>query len=310
MSDQELIVEEGFTPDPTIIAEMEAEDKAVEAEVDEQPDMKDDSVPQPDVEVKDPSPFEFTVGGETKEYSAHEIKSALGRQRKLDETLRSEQFKLGTLMKAAQGGDATAQKKVQNMLVKMTGSDDADGMLEKLEDEKGEFDEDKVAEKQAVEAEFDSAFADVKDSVDYAENLAIMDGSLKARIPEALFNEFNSAPQAKRAMYNLVASGRMDHLLTAFEQKISALPHEKRQKIQTDPELYGQEFLLVVEQDNARIAKADKPSPKKAVEQDDGMGAVSTSPSNRIDLKPSEPDFENMSDKEFDAYRRKNGITV
>jgi len=311
MSDQELNVEEGFEPNPEIIEAMKADGELATEEKPEaaEPEAVESTEPN---ESNEPSPFEFTVGGETKEYSAHEIKSALGRQRKLDATLKSDQYKLGTLMVAAKNGDASAQKKVQEMLVSMTGAEDADGMLEKLEEEKGEFDEDKEADKQAEEAEFEAMFEDVKDNVDYSENLAIINGSLKAKIPEALFEEMNSAPQSRRAMYNLVASGRMEHLLSAFEQHVSKLPHEKRQKVQTDAVAYGDEFLLVVQQDNARIAEAEKPSqPEKKEPVDDGLDAVSTAPNARVN-KPSskEPDFDNMSQAEFDAFRRKKGITV
>lgn len=318
MSDQELIVEEGFEPNPEILEAMKADgeleaDKPAEAEGETTEVEKDGAEPAVEsVEAKESNPFEFTVGGETKEYSAHEIKSALGRQRKLDATLKSDQYKLGTLMVAAKNGDASAQKKVQEMLVSMTGADDADGMLEKLEEEKPEFDEDKEADKLAEEAEFDAMFEDVKDNVDYSENLAIINGSLKAKIPETIFDEMNSAPQSRRAMYNLVASGRMEHLLSAFEQHVSTLPHEKRQKIQTDASAYGDEFLLVVQQDNARISEADKPSQTKKEEPvDDGLDAVSTAPNARINKPTSkEPDFDNMTQAEFDAFRRKKGITV
>lgn len=319
MSDQvapELIVDEGFVPDPKIMEAMRAEDGDTQStdenpgeEGAEAPAQEDAPAEVPAEEAKEPNPFEFTVKGETRDYTAHEIKSALGRQNKLDETLRSDPYKMGLLMDAAKGGDVKAQRKVQDMLTKFTGADDADGMLEKLEGEEGEFNEDEQAEEAADQEDMNAMFEDVAKDVDYAENMAKMNGSLKARIPDALFEEFNSAPQSRRAMYNLVASGRMNSLLEAFDTEVAAMPLEKQRKVQTDSTFYGEQFLLVVNRENAKSAEPEKTSQGKAKESNTGLDAVSNTASTRVPkTKSSEPDWANMSDEEFTRRQRQKGL--
>lgn len=321
MSDQ-VNIEEGFTPDPKIMEAIEAEETPVtenaestdtpEVKAEEAPEQTEEAPAETTEETKEVNPLEFTVGGKTREYTAHEIKSALGRQRKLDEVMGSSEYKMGLLIKAAESGDKGAQKKMQELLVKFTDSEDADGMVDKLEEEKGEFDEEGKAKEQLNKVSEDEFFADVKDSVDYEDNLAKIDSSLKPRIPEKLFNQFSANPSAKRAMYDLVASGRMETLLNAFELELNALPLEKRLDVLSDPETYGREFTNLVKRENAKQTQPQTTEQKQSEDNSNSdLDAVSTAPSGRTNNQtPSEPDFEKMTDAEFDQFRRDNGLTV
>ena len=328
MSDQDnLVIEDGFVPDPEVMQQLE-DDAKLEANTSGATETPPEKVPEPTKEPDEKEPetteepeasaetdtpkaegIEITLGGETKHYKAHEIKSALGRQRKLDELMKSDEYKMGKLMKAAQDGDSKAQKKLQGLLVGFTGAEDAEGMVDKLEDVEGEFNEDEKVQEEVKQADFDVVFDDVKDDVDFKDNLAKIDTDLKAVIPKKIFESYIANPEAKRVMYDLVASGRAESLISAFNAEIDQLPLEKRLDIQTDPDLYASEFTRVVRSVNAKEQASNKEEPAKTEESDSDLDAVSKGGTARTQPKTSsEPDFDSMTTEEFNKYAAKHGI--
>jgi hypothetical protein len=257
---------------------------------------------------KQNNPFEFTVNGETREYTAHEIKSALGRQKKMNEVLGSEEYKMGLLMKAAQDGDKKAQKQLQEHLVRFTGSEDAEDMLDNLQYETAEFDADSKAEEKKREAEFEAAFSDVKDAVDYQENLAKIDTVLKPHIPEKIFDSFFADPADRRTLYDLAASGNGPQLISAFNQFVGGLSPEKQLEVKTDRNAFVQAIELTVQQMSNASKAASQGSQGEADESSD-LDAVSTKASSRTaNPKSSQPDWASMSAEEFRQYQVKMGL--
>lgn len=143
--------------------------------------------------------------GKSRKLKLQDIRSLLPReetfQRKFDNLSKSDELRLGTLMKAAQGGDKNAQKKVQKLLIDMTGAKDADGMLDNLEEVEGEFDEEKLLVDQRAKDDEDLHFSDVKDEVDFKDNLAIVETDLQKRMPPKIFKSYWKEPSSRRTMY-------------------------------------------------------------------------------------------------------------
>jgi hypothetical protein len=255
--------------------------------------------------------IKIKVKGEEKEMDYHQIKSTISReetfQKKFEGMRKSEEMKLGTLMKAAQAGDIEAAKKIQNLLVKGTGVRDADDLLDKLENAKGEYDEDAVLAKTHDTDEFDEVFADVKDSVDFKTHMGTIETKLKSFMPQKVYEQYWKSPDSRRAMYNLAASGRLDELSSAFEAEIARLPFEKQLELEGDPDLYGRAFVAVIKRQNAKKAQTGGGSQDK-----DDLAAVSSGsrpkvrkPESKI---PTAEEIMAMSPDEFRAYQDKLGI--
>jgi hypothetical protein len=288
------------------VAETEAapEDKSAES------DAPNEQQTEPtDNNEQQNNPFEFTVNGETKEYTAHQIKSALGRQSKMNEILGSDEYKMGLLMQAAKSGDKKAQKQLQEQLVQFTGSEDADGMVDKLQDETAEFDAEAKAQEKAKQAEFDALFSDVKDSVDYEANFAKIDTDLRPHVPEKIFTQFFADPADRRALYDLAASGNAPQVISAFNLFVGGLSPEKQLEVKTDRSAFVQALELSVKQ-IANATAANGSDGQGETEESSDLDAVSTKPSSRVaNPTSSGPDWDKMSDEDFQAYQIKMGLS-
>lgn len=250
--------------------------------------------------------FKVKVGGKEKEFDYHQIKSTLSReessQKRYDKLRSSTTVKYGTLMEAAESGDKGAQKQLRDMMVKFMGAEDADDMNDKLEDVKDEYDVDKALQTKQKDDEFETAFADVKDDVDYQDNMNTIETRLKEIMPETIFDQYWEDASSRRGMYNLAASGRLEELSSAFQEEIGKLPLDKQVELEGDADAYGRFFLKVIEKNNAK-------KPPEKPPEDDGLSAVSTGTRPPQRQQPSEtPDFSKMTSEEFRAWQDSQGI--
>lgn len=251
--------------------------------------------------------FKVKVRGKEKEYDYNTIKSILSRedssQERYDKLRTSSTLKMGTLVEAAEKGDAAAQKKLRDLVVKFSGAEDADDMNDKLDGVEGEYDEGKAVEDAASEESFDIEFADVKDDVDYQTHLDTIQTTLKDLMPSKVYDHYWNTPSDRKGMYNLAASGRLEELASAFQEAFVELPHEKQMELEGDPEKYGRMFLNVIHKQNATKQKQVDPP------EDDGLSSVSSGTRPKQRKSDSElPDFSKMSSAEFRAWQDKNGI--
>ena len=260
--------------------------------------------------------------GKDRELTYSDIRSAVGReesfQKKHDLMTKSDEQKLGTLMVAAQGGDKSAQKKVQKMLQTMTGAEDGMELDEKLEDVSDEFDESAILKDNEEKAAWSDSFADVENEVDYQENLDIVQTDLKARVPAKVFDTFWEMPHTRRTMYDLVALGRLDELMDVFDQNLEKFSFEKRHEIKNDPDQWGSLFAETVREQNAQLKQKTNtaPTPQTAdlgsPPSPSAMDSVSSGNTGRNPAKAQEgaPDFINMSPEELDKWKLDHGMRL
>lgn len=270
--------------------------------------------------------LKISFEGKERELSASDVQAAMGRaksfQKRNDDLMKGEELKLGTLMVAAQGGDVKAQKKLQGMLLKMTKAEDGRDLDEKLEEVEDDFDADKIIKSKTDEAkdkaEWDESFGDVENNVDYKQNLDIVETDLRGQMPAKVFNTFWARPDTRRAMYNLVSTGRMEELLGAFAEKVSTLPFSDKIKIETDPDFYGAAFTAVVKEQNAlqvNASKAEGAPPNNGNGSPPAKSAISSvSPGTqgKTPAKADEglPDFEKMTFEELDKWKLAHGLRL
>jgi len=262
-----------------------------------------------DVDEK-PQTFKVMLHGKERSMTENDIKSAMGKLEKLQKLGKtandSEEMKLGTLTVAAKNGDKGAQKKLRDMLKTSLGDDDMDD----LDDVTTTFDEDSALQDSIKEDEFEVQFLDVKDGVDFKDNMAKIENELKAKMPLKVWESYFEAPETRRTLYDLVASGRMDELLTQLEDALATLPINKQIEVETNPELYGQYFMTVLKRSNAELSKAGtdtKGTGDDGDSTDDGLDSVSTGKKGRASGKDSKPeiDWANMTKEEFRAEKSK-----
>ena len=148
--------------------------------------------------------FKIKVNGKEKEMDYGDIKSHLSRettfQKKYNQLETSDEYRLGMLMAAATAGDKAAIKQVKEQLVKAMGSSDDDDFLDKLSEVEGEYNAEAELEKRKESTKFDDAFMDVKDEVDYEDNIDIINSVLKGFIPPKIFEVYWENPADRRNM--------------------------------------------------------------------------------------------------------------
>lgn len=261
----------------------------------------------------EPHRFKVTIGGEEKELTYHEIKSAIGRssalQKQLNQMNSSEEMKLGTLMAAAKSGDKKAGKKAHDMLVAAFGKESAEDLIDELSGVEGDFDEGQKLSEREKEAQFDQFFDDVKDDVDFETHMTTVNESFPGRVPAKVFEAYNNEPHLRRTMYDLAASGRADEILSAVDAEINSLPFEKQLEVRSNPDLYGDAFFLVVNKLNAsKQAKKEKTEDPEKDALDSISGGNESRRSEVATPQGEVPDFLKMSAKEFAEYKEKAGI--
>lgn len=308
---EETVIEDGLSPEDlarfeAVKSEMSESEPASDST--EEQVVKDDEVAQNDQDPKvedadnsaaddsaDAQSFTFKVKGEDKDYSHDQLEKMLSReetfQQKWEKHRNSEQYKLGLVMDAAKAGDASAKKQLLSLL------DESGVDFDELRESKEEFDVNKRMEADEV----DSIFADVKSDVDYEETLGKIDSDLRGRMPEKVFEEYNSNPQTKRVMYDLVRSGRTEEVFGALNEELSKLPLTDRVRYKQDPELYGALVFEVVQDLNAQ-----KPASEPTEPTSTAVDAVSSgNRSHRQDTKDAEPDWDSMSKEEFAKLQKR-----
>lgn len=235
--------------------------------------------------------IKVTIKGKEKELTLEQVKSALGRQEKYDQLLKSEELELGKLAAAARKGDEEAKAKLQEMLGG-PASEDEDPSEE--DDSQEEEDDDQAY------------FAEVKKDVDFKENLSKMNTALRSRMPVKVWESYNASPAHRKAMYDLVKSGRSDDLLDQLDSILADMPITRQIEIESDPDSWGDMFLAVVRRDNAK--KKTKEGGRSA--DASGIDSVSSGKKGKVksDAPPKAPDFMSMSSKEFNEYKIKMGL--
>ena len=251
--------------------------------------------------------FKVKMNGKHREMAYSDIKSHLSRettfQKKYDELNNSEEIKMGHLVSAAKGGDKAAQKKLQQYLKEFTGAEDVDDMNDRLDSVSDDFDEDASYATRRDSEKFDAEFADVKDDVDYADNLNIIQTEIKSRMPAKVWERYWNTPTDRKSMYALAASGKSEILLDTFQSEVDLLPLEKQLELVGDPDLYGRAFLSMINRLNAKASKQEE-----GIHEDDGLNAVSTGRKVGRPKTSETPDFMKMSSEEFLAFQRKHGL--
>jgi len=260
--------------------------------------------------------YNVRIKGKDREMSLAEIKSLAVRQgvsdKKLSDLQASEEYRWGLTVAAARAGDKAAQKKLLKLTMEAAKAEDAESLGEGLDAVTDEFDEAKAVEDKAKVNEEDQYFADIKEDVDYSANLDIIKTDLKKRIPSNIWKVYWEAPATRRAMYDLVSSGRADDILGLMDKELSNLPYEKQLEIEGDATVYGRFLAAVVRTDNQKRAKATKTDASKAGNNADEE-AISSVSSGRAGRNPSggsgapaTPDFSKMSSTEFRTWKEKN----
>ena len=264
-----------------------------------------------EVSDKGQDTFTFKVKGKDQEFTHDQIRHALSRedtfQKKYNDIEQSEAYRLGVLMSAAKEGNKGAQKKLKDMLVGFTGASDDDSMLDSLDSVDETFDENEATEKKRYESSMEASFSDVKDSVDFEKNIGIVQSELKELMPEKVWESYWDDPEARRTMYDLVASGRMTELMETFNRELESLPLVEQVKIKRDPDWYGDLFVAVVKQQNAR--QVDKSNKDQGPTEADAVSTGELSRSKSATSDPG-PNFDNMTSAEFAEWKRKNGISA
>jgi len=252
--------------------------------------------------------FNFTFKGKEREFNHHELKSMLGRAESSQEQIaniqKSDEMKLGTLMKAASDGNKSAQKKVQLMLKTATGSEDFDDITDKLDEVADDFDENEALALSLEASAKEAVFADIKDDVDFETNMAKIDDDLRPRVPDSVFRAYWDNPHERRAMYDLVTSGRMESLLDAMDTELLKLSPRERVQIKGDPEVYGEMFVEVIHQENSKLTGDNQ----EAEGGPDPMDSVSSGARGRSQPvnEDESRDFLAMSSAEFAEWKLKN----
>ena len=255
--------------------------------------------------------FKVKVNGKAREMDYSDIKNHLSRettfQKKHDLLAKSDEMKNGLLLKAAQEGDKGAMKRLQSILTKAAGAEDADDMNDRLEEVEDKFDENAALVARSKDAAFEAEFADVKEDVDYEKHMGTIQTSLKESMPVKVWERYWNSATDRKAMYTLAASGRLESLMDAFQSEVDKLPLEKQLELEGDPDLYGRAFLSVIKKDNAKTAPQEESQPPEA----DGLSAVSSGTKSTKRSQTSEtPDFSTMTSEEFVAFKRKNGLAT
>lgn len=294
----EATLEEGASPE--LAAEVEefnkaqiAEEAPPEAPPEDKPLEQDETTETvEETPQAEENPFMFKVKGEEKEFSRKQIDSMLNReqtfQQKNNELQNSEEYKMGLLFSAAKKGDETAQKKVKDLLSEMAD-------LENLDTVEGDYDVEGKHKESLAQAEAEEPFSDVKDDVDYQETLDRMQENFRERMPSNVFKDYLADPTSRRVMYDLEKSGRAGELFDAFDEEISTLSSLDRAKIKSDPTLYGNLFVEILESQNAKQATTTK-----TVKEESNLSAVSSGDSSHsTPTDDSNPDWANMSAEEF-----------
>ena len=129
----------------------------------------------------------------------------------------------------------------------------------------------------------------MKDDVDYEENLNKISSDLKSRMPAKVWEHYNSAPDTRRTMYDLIKSGRTDEIFEALNGELGKLPLGERVKAKADPEFYG---MMVVEVINDLNARRDQPAETTETSDNSGLDAVSTGNSSRTVVQPVEEEID------------------
>lgn len=219
--------------------------------------------------------------------------------------MNGDDMKMATLMREAKSGNAAAIKAVQKIMMGAADVEDGYELKDKMDDVDAEFDLDKTHKETAESQAFDEVFSEVKEDVDFDKNMGIVENDLQSKLPDAIYDAYWNSPHSRKVMYDLVASGRMEPLLEAFNNEISKLPFEKRLDLQRDPQAYGDAFVLVIEQENN---KAGKPAVTQTAKS--GMASVSNGNSGHMPNKAGEdkPDWGSMSREEFLKQREKLGL--
>ena len=305
--------------DPAPAEEPKGEQKAEE--------LKDDPKAEPtetdETDETDTQTVKVTFRGKERELTPNDISAALGRadasQKKADKLQGSEEYKMGLLMTAAKGGDKSAQKKLQKLLVEYTGVETPDDMIDNLEEVDGDFDEESVLQKKEEELAFDDAFSDVEGGVDFQKNMDIVSTDLKGRMPAKVFDAYWAKPDTRRTMYDLVALGRLDELMDAFDQNLAKLPFREQLYLEKDPDEWGELFAKTVREQNASRAKAPtgqgqsdsntdagSTTEGKSAEDSVSRGTRGRSPQNA--QSSEETDFFKMTPQQFAAWKRERGL--
>lgn len=256
--------------------------------------------------------FKVKMGGKEREMPYSDIKSVLARgttfQKKYNELENSDEYRFGVLMKAAQEGNAEAQKALKQKLIEFTGTDDADAMLDKLEDVEGEYDLEDAFQKRKSVSEEDAYFSEVKDDVDYQKNIDIIQNDMKGFMPPKIWKAFWDAPEDRRAMYDLAATGKVKEINDLFQSHLQTLPLEKQLEIESDPDLYGRAFITVTN----RVVNGQKSNqaPASSTPDTSNISQVSDGSRGRTARAKGQsvPDFLNMPREEFLKWRRENGL--
>lgn len=315
--------DEPVSATPEVEMNLDEEQKPEEKKTPEttETEGEDDQTEAPD----EPGKIKVTFRGKDRELTQNDVAAALGRaesnQKKAEQLSNSDEYKLGVIAKAAKDGDKGAQKKLQQMLIEFTGAGDADGLTDNLDEVKPDFDEDKVMKDNASKQEWDDAFSDVSEGVDFQKNLDIVSSDLKGRMPAKVFDTFWNRPDTRRTMYDLVAVGRMDEVMDAFDQNLEKLPFADQLEIERDPDQWGSLFAKTVRTLNAQSGKAASTEEKAASNTDDGSGSqgnpeeVTVSSGNRgrtprTAQDEGTPDFDRMTPQEFRAWKIKHNLPV
>ena len=269
--------------------------------------LKDNGLTRDDL-LKDHK-FEVTIQGRKRAMTYQDIRSSLGRtvslQKKVSSLENSDELKMGTLALAAKSGDKSAQKKLRDIL---SSSMKEDETLDDLDDIKGEFNEEDVLSEKLDKQKFDDIFDDVKEDLDFKENMDTINGSLRGRLPEVVWQSYYDSPESRRTMYDLVKSGRMDDLLDRMDQALLNLPHEEQIKVESDPDLFSKHFMVVLKRANAEAAKKTKDNSKdQGEDESDGLDSVSSGKTGRQSGKASKPkvDWMGKSRDDFMKVRAK-----
>ena len=260
--------------------------------------------------------FSVRIKGKDREMTLSDIKSLAVRQsasdKKLSDLQASEEYRFGLIVTAARAGDKTAQKKLLKLTMESAKAENVDALSDGLEDVSEEFDEAKAVEAKNKANEEDQYFGDIKDDVDYQANLDIIKTDLKKRIPSDIWKAYWGTPATRRAMYDLVSSGRADDLLGLMDKKLSKLPYEKQLEIEGDPTIFGRFLAEIIRTDNLKHSKSAKAEGSEASDNadDDSISSVS---SGRAGRNPSggsgssaTPDFSKMGADEFRTWKEKN----
>lgn len=226
-------------------------------------------------------------------------------QAQLDKINGSAEMEFGVIMAAAKAGDKEAQKKALILLKEFAGKDDIDAFVDDVEEVKGDFDAGAAKEKQESDAAWGEYFPEeLKNSVDYEENLGNMDSVLKGQIPGKVYDFYMNRPETKRIMYELVAQGVAQEALDAFFEKYDSLPSVEQTRMDMDPAAWGTAFNASFESLKRQKAKSASKN-AESNNPSEPMDSVSSGSGGRTRAPAPAKSFMKMSSKEFAAEKKR-----